>query len=103
MSTQMSAVAVEKMGESWPNKDDGPWGVEACTRAARKLYESNPTGGNLHIVLDDGNLEAYNVGWCLWKAVLDDDLECALLAYGLLGLSETQRGVVRNRLWHGRD
>jgi hypothetical protein len=91
-------VAVEKYGELYPNNDDPPWGVHECLEAARELYETEPTGGNLHIVLDDGNLEAHHVGWCLWKAVLDDDHRCAQLAYGLLGLSGTQRGVVYRRL-----
>lgn len=31
----------------------------------REIYKSHPTGGELHIVLDDYNVEDYHIQWCI--------------------------------------
>lgn len=58
--------------------------------------EYSPVGGELHIVLDDKNLEDYNIKWCLENSISDiEDIdercvyeECATL---LLKLSYSSR------------
>jgi hypothetical protein len=34
-----------------------------------KIYEKYPTGGALHIVLDDDNVENHHIEWCLKEAI----------------------------------
>ena len=36
----------------------------------KEIYKSHSAGGDLHIVLDDGNTEDYHIQWCI------DNLEC---------------------------
>jgi hypothetical protein len=60
-------------------------------------YQSNPCGGNLHVVLDDANIDAGNVQSCLEWAEMAGDAEGAALARLLLTASLTQRDkLVRN-------
>lgn len=54
-----------------------------CLRDAKdvlkKIYAKYPTGGPLHIVLDDGNFETSHIVWCLAHiaedSLLDEDLD----------------------------
>jgi hypothetical protein len=55
-------------------KDDKKWFDEFISIVA-EYYKSNPTGGSLHIVLDDGNLESSSIQWCAGYAYgLKDDV-----------------------------
>lgn len=57
------------------------------------------SGGNLHVALDDGNLANSHVAFCLLRAHDDPaDTHGERLAFALLDLSVTQRGVVYKRL-----
>lgn len=49
--------------------------------AAYVAMEGHSTGGNLHIVLDDGNLEQHHIHWCNGYACAVGDKEGRLLAY----------------------
>jgi hypothetical protein len=51
----------------------------------------NAVGGNLHIVLDEGNVETGHVEWCLARAREEGDADGAALAELLLRMSKTQR------------
>jgi hypothetical protein len=57
----------------------------------RQFYERNPAGGNLHVCLDDGNMEDGNVWWCLQEAAKHKDLAAVQIACWLLALSEEDR------------
>lgn len=57
----------------------------------------NSVGGNLHIVLADGNVKDSHVQFCLDEAVADGDEEGARLARLLLKMSKTQRRVIYRR------
>jgi len=39
----------------------------------REIYKTYPSGGALHIVLDDGNTEDEHIQWCIDNAL--DDVE----------------------------
>ena len=51
----------------------------------------NGCGGSLHIVLDDGNVDAADVQWCLRYAQEQGDEDGVRLASLLLQMSRTQR------------
>ena len=57
----------------------------------RQYYKQNPTGGVLHIVLDDGNIRDSCVIFCLELAIEKDDTEGEALARLILLMSKTQR------------
>ena len=58
----------------------------------------NGVGGNLHIVLDDGNTEARHVLFCLRQAERGGDEDGVRLAEALLCLDQAERdGVVNGR------
>lgn len=50
----------------------------------------NGAGGNLHIVLDDGNIETCHIEWCRNYARENGDVDGVELANILLGMSEAQ-------------
>lgn len=54
-------------------------------------YRNNGTGGALHLVLDDGNVDDSHVSFCLNEAAQNDDLPGVHLALLLLRMSKTQR------------
>ena len=57
----------------------------------------NDMGGNLHIVLDDGNLEDHAVWFCLERSLVKRDQIAARIARQLLAMTRTQRKrVYRN-------
>jgi hypothetical protein len=71
--------------------------TRASVTALAKAYYAKPgncVGGNLHIVLDDGNTEDSHVLFCREKAVEDGDVDGIELADALLQLSYTQRRKV---------
>jgi len=51
----------------------------------------NGSGGNLHIVLDDGNVEDHHVLFCKKQCIEKNDVEGVLLSNLLLEMSKTQR------------
>jgi len=51
----------------------------------------NVVGGNLHIVLSDGNVENHNVKWCLGLAESRGDFMGVAIAKYLLLLTEEDR------------
>jgi hypothetical protein len=53
--------------------------------------EGNCAGGNLHIVLDDGNLQNSSIEYCLKCAEEENDVDGVVLAKLLLLMSHTQR------------
>ena len=57
----------------------------------KEYYKENPVGGNLHIVLDDGNVKDSNVQFCLNQAEENGDVKGVELAKILLQMSKTQR------------
>ena len=49
--------------------------IEAATIAIRNLYKDHIMGGDLHIVVDDWNLEDHHLKWCFKnKTAVWDDL-----------------------------
>lgn len=55
------------------------------------LKPGNEIGGNLHTVLDDGNVRDLDVKFCLERAREKDDEDGVKLAELLLKMSKTQR------------
>lgn len=58
----------------------------------------NEMGGNLHIVLDDQNLDDGCIAWCREHAESEDGPEGAALAEQLLAMTGTQRRKLHSRL-----
>lgn len=56
-----------------------------------KYYETHPSWGSLHVVLDDGNVKDDSVLFCIEEAVKDKDYLGIELARILLDMSKTQR------------
>lgn len=59
----------------------------------------NGTGGNLHIVLDDGNVDDDDVIFCLEKAKASSDQDGVDLATKLLTMSKDQRLEVSDQFY----
>jgi hypothetical protein len=53
--------------------------------------KGNEVGGNLHITLDDGNVDDCHVQFCLEEAKKDNDILGIEVAETLLKMSKTQR------------
>jgi len=58
--------------------------------------DGNEVGGNLHIVLDDGNVNDSDVVFCLERAKETNDVDGVKLAELLLKMSKTQRSKLSN-------
>lgn len=54
-------------------------------------YPDNVTGGSLHIVLEDGNINDGSVEYCKRYAIESGDTSGQLIADALLGMTKTQR------------
>ena len=61
--------------------------------AIKGYYEKdgNSVGGNLHIALDDGNLEDESLSFCLNQALKENDLDGVKLCALMLNLSVLDR------------
>lgn len=57
----------------------------------RKLYRRHSGGGNLHIVLDDGNIENHNIQSCIDDAIKEKDKLSIEIEHLLLEMTETER------------
>lgn len=66
---------------------------EETLQLKHKIYSKYPTGGVLHIVLDNGNLKNINIEWCIEEIEkLEEDKELFLkCATNLLKMTQTQR------------
>jgi len=71
--------------------------------AIRAYYKRYPMGGSLHIVLDDGNTEAWHVQFARDIAISNKDNEGVRLADRLLELDDNQRISIYAALWKMRD
>jgi len=60
-------------------------------KLAAEIYAENSVGGNLHIVLDDGNLDNDDIVSCIHKAQDDGDFKAAKLGRMLMALTMRQR------------
>lgn len=65
--------------------------VPEAVAAAQAYCDGHSMGGNLHIVLDDGNLEPSCIEWSAQRAVEQGDDECVRVAAMLLAMTPTQR------------
>ena len=59
----------------------------------------NSVGGNLHIVLSDGNIEDSHIEFCLGECILHGDTKGSELCKLLLLMSKTQRRKIYMRSW----
>lgn len=57
----------------------------------KRLFELEPVGGNMHIVLDDGNLGVKSIKFCLEVALHEQDGLCITIASCMLLMTPTQR------------
>lgn len=76
-------------------KKDGDW-FDKYIELCKHYYETECCGGNLHIVLDDGNLEDDNVSWCAGLAHGRQDHEASDLANIMQMMTIKQRKRVYN-------
>jgi hypothetical protein len=71
--------------------------IEDAIRRIKPYYESNPGGGTLHVVLDDGNMEAGNILDC-WQYAKDEGDKAALdLIAVLIDMSVDERYELYDR------
>lgn len=84
----------------WRSGEGAEPEVRDAIAAARAYYAmpGNGAGGNLHLVLDDGNVEDSSVDCCLDCASAHGDAEGVRLAEQLRALTVTQRQAV----YHGQ-
>lgn len=76
--------------------------LEKARKLLPKIYEKYPTGGALHVVIDDGNFETHFIVWSLAhiaeENLPDEDLEMFMkMAEYLLDMPESKR----YKLWDG--
>lgn len=67
--------------------------IESTLKLARDYYAipGNICGGNLHIVLDDGNLETQYVNWCRSEADKKNDTLGVNLCDAIIALGDIER------------
>ena len=68
-------------------------------------YESpdNYAGGNLHIVLDDGNIEHANIRWCKKECKKNNDSIGRVICDILLQYTEEELQIMYDEDWWGMD
>jgi len=71
---------------------------EYFIKLCKEYYEKEPTGGSLHIVLEDGNLEHHNIHWCSGYAAGVEDNEGYEIADLMLGMTMPQKTRVWKKL-----
>ena len=76
-----------------PDKPSTRPTVPEVTVLARAYYAKpgDAAGGNLHVVLDDSNLDDSSISFCLERAHEAGDADGVVLAEKLLALTRTQR------------
>lgn len=63
-------------------------------RLCAGYYATNPCGGSLHIVLDDGNLENTHIDWCAGYAYGTGDMVGSRIASLMREMTMSQRRKV---------
>lgn len=71
--------------------------VDDLIAMIRPYYAANAAGGNLHVSLDDGNMDGVSVWFCLREAANERDLDGVRIAVALLELSEDSRHDLYDR------
>jgi hypothetical protein len=71
--------------------------INYAVSLATRYYSTHPAGGNLHIVLDDGNTRDCDVSFCALECDKIGDVEGLILAALLLELTERERDRVYER------
>lgn len=78
-------------------ENDSQW-FDRFIVLCKHYYKQEPVGGNLHIVLEDGNLEDRNVVWCEGLSFGRRDMEASDIASMMEMMTMAQRRkVYRNR------
>ena len=77
--------------------------LQQVSELARAYLAKHMTGGALHIVLEDGNVEDDQVTWCDGYAAGLGDEEAQRLAAALRLLTEAQRRALYLADWHVPD
>ena len=70
----------------------------------QKIYQKYPTGGALHIVLDDGNIDDHDIQWCMNNLWDDEKKDSALFercAKNLLSMPKNDRYQTIEAAWKG--
>ena len=60
--------------------------------------EGNEVGGNLHIVLDDGNLEDNDIAFCLVRCAINNDFLGYTICANLLHISYEEREEIYDKI-----
>ncbi len=68
--------------------------VFQVVRLVDAYYRANAVGGNLHIVLDDGNLQDSHIAFSRSEAIADDDPAGVFIADLLLQMTMAERFYV---------
>ena len=82
--------------------------VKEICKLVKTLYDDmgESCGGMLHIVLDDGNIEDWNLQWCIEYCNREENANrhdkniCLEIAHKMLNLSKEQRQLVYYQ-WDG--
>ena len=74
--------------------------LTGISKMARAYCAKNAVGGNLHIVLDDGNVDDSHLTWCEGYACAKDDDEGERLARALARLPWVYRRALYLADWH---
>lgn len=82
-----------EIAEAILNRDCGEWFGKFMPILVHYLKQE-PTGGSLHIVIEDGNLEDDHVAWCAGYAYGINDLEGADIAELMRLMDHLQRKEV---------
>jgi hypothetical protein len=79
-------------------QNDKEW-FDKFMELVHHYYEQEPCGGQLHIVLDDGNLEDTHISWCAGLANGVQDHEASDLANLMEFMSMEQRQRVYENVY----
>lgn len=71
--------------------------IQEAIRRIKPYYRDHPGGGSLHIVLDDGNMEADHILFTLEWAMEHDDVDGVALSKLLLDMSVDERYELYDR------
>ena len=71
-------------------KDNQNWFAQMLS-LCKHYYESEPTGGALHIVLEDGNLQKNHIQWCAGYAAGCQDYEAVDIANLMIAMTMKQK------------
>ena len=69
-------------------------------RLCKKYCADFPGGGNLHIVLDDGNLEDFHIKFCIKEAEKEEDKVGQKIGEMLLELTMKEREKLTEKVYN---